>query len=444
MAVNTKTENRYGYTSKEYKKFVHYATRYLVFFSLLYACMYCTRTNLSNVGAVLIEDLDWTKAELGILSSIMFWSYGIGQLVNGRLCEIIGPRKFLFISTVISIACNFVFSFQTSLIIMGIVWGLNGYVQAMAWPAGMTMLSKWWPGDRRGFATGFALACSGFGQVLTTLSVVLSINVFPGLGWRASFIIPALFPAVGLILFMFLVKPYPKQCGLVEYVEENEEKAKKEAELKEIIAKKGKLYPYIYMLKNKEFLVWVFVACLQGLTRYGLVSWIPLYYVEQFNVDVTAGLLQSLALPVGMGIGTLVVPWLTDKYCPNNRLFAAIVSGIIAAASIFGFSLLDPRITWQLWVIEILLFIAGFFIYAVTGSVWAYSTDMGGRVFSGTSAGILNFSQYVGAGIQSMVYGFLLDSIGWSMVFVSVAAFCLLVALIGLVSSIVKSKTKND
>ena len=430
-----KDENRFGYSPEEYKRFTLHAYNFLFMFSVLYCCIYCIRTNLSNVGPVLIESLGWTKADLGILTSVFFWTYGCGQLINGRLCEIIGARKFLYFSIIGSIAANFIFSTQTSLLIMAIIWGLNGYIQSMAWPSGMSLLAKWWPGDKRGFATGFAFGFTGFGQVATTLSVVLGLSYFSSLGWKSAFIIPATFPLIMLIIFTIFVKASPENIGLKEYVEDNPEKAKAEQELTALIKSHGKLYPWLHMLSNKKFVVWLFVAFLQGLIRYGLVTWIPLYYVENFGVDVTSGLLQSLALPVGMGIGSLIVPWLTDRYCPNNRIAAAAVSGFVATVCIIGFAFLNPTNAGHLVLITLCLFIGGFAIYAVTGCVWAFATDAGGRLFSGTCIGMMDFCQYLGAGIQAVLYGFLIDAIGWNMIFMSVAGFCAIVGTIGIINS---------
>jgi sugar phosphate permease len=82
--------------------------------------------------------------------------------------------------------------------------------------------------------------------------------------------------------------------------------------------------------------------------------------------------------------------------------------------------------------VQALLFIAGFCIYAINGTAWAYATDIGGRVFSATSSGVLNFSAYMGAAVQSFVYGFLLDKIGWMSVFASLAILCALMAVMGI------------
>ncbi len=400
-------------------------------FSVLYCFLYCTRLNLSNAGAVMMEGLGWSKSDFGILTGALFWAYGIGQFVNGRLSEIVGPAKFVVASVVLSVAANVLFSFQTSIAVMAIIWGLNGYFQSMAWTPGVAILTKWWPGQTRGFATGLAHAFSGFGQVAAILSVALAFKILPDMGWRSAFLVSAAFPLVALVAYLIWARPTPTQIGLAEYEEDDPVRAKIEEEMRELVAQRGKLYPYKYVLSNKQFMVWVVIAFITGLARYGLVTWVPLYFIDRFNISVTSGLMGSLSLPVGMGIGTLVVPWMTDKWCPSNRLPAVIASSIAGAVSIGAFLLLDPTIGWQMACVQVLLFIAGFCIYAINGTAWAYATDIGGRVFSATSSGVLNFSAYMGAAIQSFVYGFLLDKIGWFSVFASLAVLCAIMAVLG-------------
>ena len=379
----------------------------------------------------MMRDLGWSKSDFGILTGALFWTYGIGQFVNGRISEIVGPAKFVVASVVLSVVANVLFSFQTSLAMMAILWGLNGYFQSMSWTPGVAILTKWWPGPTRGFATGLAHAFSGFGQVAAILSVALAFKILPGLGWRSAFLVSAVFPAAALAVYLVWARTSPTQIGLPEYVEDDPARARIEDEMRLLVAQRGKLYPYRYVLANKQFMVWVVIAFITGLARYGLVTWVPLYFVDRFDISVTSGLMGSLSLPVGMGIGTLVVPWLTDKWCPNNRLPAVIASALVGAASIGGFLLLDPTVGWQMALVQCLLFVAGFCIYAINGTAWAYATDIGGRVFSATSSGVLNFSAYMGAAAQSFVYGFLLDKIGWSSVFVSLAILCALMACLG-------------
>lgn len=428
-----KASSALGYTDEEYKHFKRCAIRYLLLFSLLYMTHYCSRLNLTNASALMIEQLHWTKADIGVLTSALFWAYGIGQLINGRLGEIVGPEKFLFLSVLLSITANLLMGFQSSLAVMALIWAVNGWFQSMAWAPGITILTRWWSERRRGFAVGFAHAFSGFGQVAATLAVVAAFRFLPGLGWRAAFFLPPAVPLVMLIVFSVFAKTSPTDIGLPEYKEVDPVKAEREEAMRLMTQQHGKLYPYKYLLSGGKYIIWVVISFIAGLARYGLTTWIPLYFVDRFAIDISTGLLQSAALPIGMGIGTLTIPSLTDRFCPKDRVPAVIISAAAAAAFVWVFFFLDPRIPVQAVLLEITLFFAGFFIYAIYGVSLVHATDIGGRVFSGTSSGILSFGAYSGAAVQSLFYGFLLETIGWGMVFGSISLFCLFIAVLGLI-----------
>jgi len=442
--MNSDKNLTFGYTPDQYKKFTKYAWRYLILFSLLYCCFYCMRLNLSAASAVMMEDMGWDKKDIGILTSTLFWTYGFGHLFNGRISEIFGPTKFVTAAVILSFTANILMGLTSSLAVLAVIWGINGYFQSMAWTPGLATLTKWWPGSKRGFAAGFAHAFSGFGQALVTLTVAGTFAFCEAvgwdIGWRAAFFLPPLIPLLMLIVYKIFAKPTPSHIGLNEYVEDDPAKAKAEKEMQALLKSKGKLYPYKHVLTNKKFVTWMIIAFATGLARYGLVTWVPLYFNETFNVSVTESLLGSLALPVGMAVGTLTVPTLTDKFCPTNRLPAVIISALASAVMIFTFLLFDPRNIVQLILIEVLLFMAGFGIYAINGLAFASATDVGGRVFSGTCSGIMDFSLYMGAAAQSIVYGFVSEHIGWIWVFVTIAIFCGLIALLAYIGSPKKSK----
>ena len=424
-----------GYTAEEYRKFKKYAWLYLLMFSLLYCFLYCTRLNIGSATPYLVED-GWTESTIGILTGTLFWTYGIGQLVNGRLSEMFGPSKFIIAAVVLSAGSNFLVAAQNvdSVVMLAIIWGANGFFQSMGWTPGLAVLTKWWPNKSRGFATGFLNAFSGFGQVTAYLAVLCAYTWFPQMGWKAGFVVPACFPLAVLAAYLLCVKTTPGQVGLKDYEEENSEKNAEEEKMREIVANNGALYPYQYILSNRKFLIWIVIAFGTGLARYGLSTWIPLYFKQQ-GLSAAASVASSVILPVGMGVGTLIVPWLTDKFCSEDRLPAAIISALIGAVTTILIFLLDATKVSHLIVVEILLFLSGFCIYAINGIVFTYATDIGGRVFSGTCSGVLNFAAYLGAAVQSVVYGFVLDNGGWGIVFVSIAVFNVLIAVLGAVGT---------
>ncbi len=424
-----------GYSPEEYKKFKKHAWIYLILFSLLYCFLYCSRLNISSATPYLTED-GWSESTIGILTGTLFWTYGIGQLINGRISDLMGPHKFIIAAVVLSAAANFLMVTQkvTSVVILAVIWGINGFSQSMGWTPGIAVLTRWWPGKSRGFATGFANAFSGFGQVAASCAVLAAYSWAPKLGWKAAFIIPPCFSLAVLLIYLICAKTSPSQVGLSEYTEEDPEKIEQEKQMQAIVKEKGVLYPYKYILSNKVFIIWIVIAFGTGLARYGLSTWIPLYFSQQ-GFSAVSSVASSMILPIGMGIGTLVVPWLTDRFCPTERLPAAIVSAIVGAAATILIFVLDASSLPQLILVEVLLFISGFCIYAINGIVFTYAADIGGRVFSGTCSGVLNFSAYLGAAVQSVVYGFVLNNGGWGIVFVSIAVFNLLIAVLGIIGS---------
>ena len=99
-----KTQKEYfGYSQTEYKIFNTHAWIVLFAFSILYCFLYCGRQNLSFAMPVMMAEEGWTTLQLGILSSVQFWTYAIGHLINGRLSEIIGVNKMIIIGIVFDI-----------------------------------------------------------------------------------------------------------------------------------------------------------------------------------------------------------------------------------------------------------------------------------------------------------------------------------------------------
>lgn len=424
--------DNYGYDREQYRRFRAEGWRFLLCFSVLYCAFYCARVNLPNAGALLIEQLGITKAHLGVLSSTLFWTYGIGQLINGRISDQLGPEKFIVAGVVASVSINFLMAAQKSFAVMTVLWGFNGFAQSMVWAPGISIIARWWPRRKRGFATGFAYAFTGFGQAVAILVVSSTIYLFPDLGWRAVFVFPPAIPLVALGLYLAVAHTSPRRIGLPDFEEETASARTHESEMRVLAQGKDLLRPYRYVLNDPHFFHWIVIIFLVGIIRYGLTTWVPLYFVERYTVDIQSGLLNSLALPMGMGVGTLVVPWLTDRFCLDNRLRAVVFAALILPVLLTAMMFLDPTLFGQLALIELLLFLSGFCIYAISGVSNAYAADVGGRVFAGTASGILSFSAYMGAAVQSLAYGFLLDTLGWNFIFLSVAALCLIVASVSI------------
>lgn len=421
-----------GYTETQYRHFVKHSWSVLLAFSILYCFLYCGRQNLSYAIPTMMSEEGWTALQLGVLSSVQFWTYALGHLVNGRLGEIVGLNRLIIVGMVLSAIMNLMIGFQSGLFIIAVLWGINGYVQSMLWSPGMALIANWWPGRKRGFAIGFANAFSGLGSVVTAFAVTVSLVLFPNIGWRGAFIGPAGIMLVVVLMYPFFCKEKPSDIGIPEYIDPDEVRESNESELKEITDKKGKLYPYIYLLKKWKFDLWIVIIACSSIARYGLLTWIPTYYVEVFEVDIEAGILGSVVCPLGMAAGALVIPWLSDKVWSQNRLPWVIISSVASALAVFGFMHAEPGIG-----ASVLLFVSGFFIYGINSLVWTFATDVGGRVFGSTATGILDCAAYIGASVQAIYFGSVLTNSGnWTMVFICIIGVLLVMVAAALMAGI--------
>lgn len=426
-----------GYTEEQYRKYKIHSWIVLLAFSILYCFLYCGRQNLSYAMPAMMSEEGWTALQLGVLSSVQFWAYAFGHLVNGRLGEIVGLNKLIIIGMVLSAAMNMLIGFQSSLFIIIVLWAINGYVQSMLWSPGMALIANWWPSNKRGFATGFANAFSGLGSVVTAFAVSVSYVLFPKMGWRGAFMGCAIVMLVVVVIYPFFAKEKPSKIGLPEYVDPNEVVESNDNELQQIIEQKGKLYPYVHLLKQWRFDMWMLIIACSSVARYGLLTWIPTYFTEVYQMDIESGIIGSVICPLGMAAGALVIPWLSDRIWSQNRLPWVIISSVGAAATVLCFMNVGPGL-----LASALLFFAGFFIYGINSLVWVFATDVGGRIFGGTATGILDCAAYVGASVQAIFFGSVLTkSNNWTLVFACIVGVLVVMILAAMIAG-EKSESK--
>jgi sugar phosphate permease len=229
--------NSLGYTKEENKKFKRFAWLMLLSFGLTYLFFYNGRQNINLVMTQMAEEFGSTTAAIGVVSSSLFWCYAFGQLINGRLGAFFGYKRFMMVGVFASAVVNVIISFQHSIPVIAVLWGLNGYFQSMVWSNGLGVLNKWWPKKNRGFASGLATFFSGFAQVVTYLTILLCLELNPEWGWRAAFRYPMIPMALMLVAFFFFFKEKPEDIGLNAFIDEDEKP-------QEDISKKGYFYPY--------------------------------------------------------------------------------------------------------------------------------------------------------------------------------------------------------
>lgn len=432
--MTSKQKNTYGYSPADYKKFTCWAWLMLLSFGITYLFFYNGRQNINLVMTQMAEGLGTTTAALGVVSSALFWCYAFGQLINGRLGAFFGYKRFMMVGIIASAILNVVISFQHSIPVIAVLWGLNGFFQSMVWSNGLGVLNKWWPKSKRGFASGLTTAFSGFAQVVTYLTILLCLDWNPEWGWRAAFRYPMVPMVLMLVAFFFFFKEKPEDVGLAPFEEEDKAAAKRDAEIMENINKKGYLYPYKVLFTEPKVIVFCLISAIAGVGRYGLITWIPTYFQEVMGLSIKDGIFSSILLPIGQGCAMFVFPLITDKVFKGKREPMLVLASIVTFVGMCIFPFIKNQAP-----ASVMLFVLGV-SGMVTGVIWTIAGDMGGRAFSSTIVGMFDWAVYMGAAVQAMVFGFVKETFGWPAIFITIGCLYILMLVLTLLARKMKTK----
>ena len=407
-----------------------YAWLVLLSFGFMYLFFYNGRQNINLVMTQMAEDLGSTTTALGVVSSSLFWCYAFGQLINGRLGAFFGYKRFMIIGVIASAILNVAISFQHSIPVIAVLWGLNGFFQSMVWSNGLGVVNKWWPREKRGFATGLTTFFSGMAQVTTYLSVLLCLSLNPEWSWRAAFRYPMVPLMLSLIAFILFFKNSPADAGFSE--EKREDPAA--AALEKTIREKGYFYPYKLLFSEPKVIVFCLISAIAGIGRYGLLTWVPTYFMEQMGMAIKDGIFSSILLPFGQACAMFVFPIITDKLLKGKREPMLIIASVVTFCGMMVF----PFIKSQLGA-SAMLFILGVFAM-VTGVIWTIAGDIGGKALSSTVVGVFDWAVYMGAAVQAVMFGFVKDSFGWPAIFVIIGVLYIILLVLTLIARNMKTK----
>jgi len=259
------------------------------------------------VAPLVQEDLALTHLEIGMINALLLWGFGLGDLVHGRLAEAYGLRLWVLGGAVLTTVFNWVTSYGGSAMSIAIPWGITGFVNAACWSPGISMISQWWPRSHRGVAMGILGTFTGGAMLL-----MWWVSGFVGaeFGWRAAFRYPPLVITLLGVAFFFLARDRPADVGLPEYVEDDEVSAIPEAISPERLRGLG---PYKELLSNPRFQLASHVKGLENVVRYGLTTWVPIYYFTEGGLSIESTILVTVLLPLGYMIAPPLSGFISDR-----------------------------------------------------------------------------------------------------------------------------------
>ena len=151
------------------EKYRHWQKLVLVFSITGYATFYFVRKNLGFAMPIMARDLGIDKVAFGTFLSLQGILYGVSKFANGFLADRANARTFMACALVVSAILNVIFGFSSGVVVLGLLWMLNGWFQGMGFPPCARLIANWFPPKQ--LATKFSIwnSSHNIGSILVAL-----------------------------------------------------------------------------------------------------------------------------------------------------------------------------------------------------------------------------------------------------------------------------------
>lgn len=373
-----------------------------------YSLFYLCRLSMGVVKKPLIDEGLFSASELGVIASAFYFVYAIGKFLNGFIADYCNVRRYMATGLVISAVINLLMGLfglangymgvpQWALYVMFVgLWGLNGWVLSMGSPSGIVSLSRWFPQSRRG--TFYSIFCST-PYIGEALSMVVTGSIVAAFGWEYGFLASALGGFLGVGIILHFVSDTPQSKGLPSIQEISGEPVKKADKMptREV---------QIMILKNPAIWVIALSCAFINLTKYGIMEWGVLYLqgARDFSLETSSWIIGFSA--VFAILGTVGAGWLSDVVFRGDRVWPALISGVISLVSLALFLFVDAD-KWMMAVFVSVFSLSVGVLYCIVSGLMAI--DIVPRKATGAALGVVGISSYIAIGLQNIVSGQLID-----------------------------------
>ena len=390
-----------------------------LFLAMVYFTSYVTRLNFNAAMAAILEEGTLTKTQAGGIGSALFFTYGFGQLISGVLGDRFRPNHIMAAGLGLTAVCNVLMPLSSaSPLLMTVIWGLNGFAQALMWPPIVKLMASYMNESEYASCNWLVSIAAHSATILIYIAVPACVA---WMNWRAAFYLSA---ALALCTMIGWMMGFRAISG--KLVTNDEMLRKKSAEKGEAVKRMSLGHAFVI---SGSLMILVAIA-MQGFLKDGVQSWMPIFFTEVFSMESSTAILSNMVLPIFNILVVSLATWLYRKVFRHEVREAMTFFGLAVVLSILLACfyqtsailclLLAAIITGSMHGIN-LMFIS--FLprrFAATGKV-------------ATVSGICNSCSYVGSCISSYGIALVAEKMGWQTTLFTWAG----IALLGIVLCLV-------
>ena len=366
---------------------------------------YIDRQVIFSVFPLLSTDLKLSNVELGLLSSVFLWTYGVLSPISGFLADRFGRSRLITISLLVWSAVTLATGFASNFGQLIAARALMGISEACYLPAALGKITEYHGTTSRSLAVGVHQTGLFVGMILGG-----SVGGWAGqnYGWRMPFLVLG---AIGIAYFAVVLLFFRNEPAAAEIQQQG--------------AQRSFFSAITELFRLPGFFVMFTVFAATSIANWLVYTWMPLYIFERFHVSLAeAGFTATFYFQIASFGGILAGGWLADRL--NSRtakggLYLQSAGVLLASAFLFLLAGTDSR----------LVLIAGLLAYGVGRGFYECNTmpvfcQIAPEELRSTGYGIFNFGGCVAGGIVAGLAGRFKDSLGLSGAFQIAACIMLL------------------
>lgn len=388
----------WGSPKEQQKKMTYYKWATFLSATLGYGLYYVCRLSLNVVKKPIVEEGVFSETELGIIGAVLFFTYAVGKFANGFLADRSNINHFMTTGLLVTSLINLCLGFTNSFILFAILWGISGWFQSMGAASCVVGLSRWFNDKERGSFYGFWSASHNIGEALTFIIVASIVSAW---GWRYGFWGAGIVGIVGALIVWNFFKDTPQSKGLPPVNQPKEKKVMTEDEAADYnkAQKQVLMMPAIWILALSSAFMYI--------SRYAVNSWGVFYLEAQKGYDtLDASFIISIGSVCGI-VGTVLSGFVSDKLFKGKRNFPALIFGLLNVCALCLFLLIPGTNYWLDATAMVMFGLSIGVLLCFLGGLMA--VDIAPRNASGAALGVVGIASYVGAGIQDVMSGILIE-----------------------------------
>ena len=366
--------------------------------TLGYGMYYVCRLSLNVVKKPIVDEGVFSETELGIIGAVLFFTYAVGKFMNGFLADRSNINRFMSTGLLVTALVNLCLGFVHSFILFAVLWGISGWFQSMGAASCVVGLSRWFTDKKRGSFYGFWSASHNIGEAMTFIIVA---SIVSALGWRYGFLGAGLVGLIGALVVWRFFHDTPQSKGLPA-VNAPEKKKEMDALETEEFNRAQKA-----VLRNPAIWILALSSAFMYISRYAVNSWGVFYLQSEKGYStLDASFIISISSVFGI-VGTMFSGVISDRFFGGRRNIPALIFGLMNVFALCLF-LLVPGVHFWMDALAMILFGLGIgVLICFLGGLMA--VDIAPRNASGAALGVVGIASYIGAGLQDVMSGVLIE-----------------------------------